>query len=517
MNLRAVAWLLGCVLLLLAGFMLVPALVAAWYGEEAAFDGCLWAALVTAVCGGVPAVLFRGSTVTREGRVDYFRREGLAVVGLAWLFGAVLGALPFVFSGVPCTPVEAFFESASGFTTTGSTIFPGDVLDALPRGITFWRAFTHWLGGIGIVLVFVVLFPTGGRSLFRSEVAGVSREAMQQRVRDSALGLLRAYVGLTVIEVALLWYLCRGEVEHPLFEAVVHSFATVATGGFSSHSTSVLFFASWKVELVIVAFMFLAGMDFAVYDTLLRQGWRAAWRSALASTQIRAYAGLALGSTLSIALVLWFWGGSNGASGSDLPDYSSLTQSLRDSLFAVVTMQSCTGFSTADFDRWPDFCRLLLILLVTIGACSGSTGGGIKVVRFVLLARFALQGLQRFARPRAILQVRMDGSTVDEHMLATVMSFCGLWFLVFVAGTLIVAGLGCQGLPAWDEQGLVTAASGVIACLNNAGPGLAAVGPWSNYALLPELSKLLLGFLMILGRLEFYALGVLLAPRFWRQ
>ncbi len=517
MNLRAVGWLLGCVLLLMAAFMLVPAAVSAWYGEREPFEGCMWSAVVCAALGGIPTVAWRTAAVKSEGRVDFFRREGLAAVGLAWLVGCAAGGLPFLFSGVMSSPVDAFFESTSGFTTTGSTILGGRVLDDLPMGIAFWRAFSHWLGGIGIVLVFVVLFPAGGRSLFRSEVPGISREAVQHRVRDSALGLVRAYVGLTLAEIVLLWLAGMRSFEHPLFECVVHSFATIATGGFSSHSTSVAFFGSWKVELVIVVFMFASGINFFVYDTFLRHGVRRAWLVASRSTEVRLYTALGLGATAAIALVLWFWGGSNGDPASALPDYSRLGQCLRDSLFSVVSMQSCTGFATADFDRWPDFCRLLVIVVMAFGACAGSTGGGIKVIRLVILARTALAGIQRFSRPRAIHSVRADGESVDDATVGMVMAYCGLWFLVFLIGTLMLSGMGMHPAGANQSQVLITAASGVIASLNNAGPGLGALGPSCDYSFLPDAGKLLLSFLMILGRLEFYAVVVLFVPRFWRH
>ena len=512
MNLRAVGWLLGCVLLILAGFMVVPALVSAWYGEEAEFESCLISAVLTTLVGGGMTLFCRGATLTDEGRVDYFRREGLAAVGLSWLVAAVAGALPFLLSGAFRSPTDAFFESASGITTTGSTILTGEEIDSLPMGIAFWRSFMHWLGGIGIVLVFVVMFPAGGRSLFRSEVPGITREAVQQRVRDSALGLVRIYVGLTLAEVAMLWGLGLS-----LYESFVHSFATLATGGFSTHSSSVLFFGSWKVELVIIGFMFAAGINFAVYDTFLRQGWRGAWRQAASSSEVRAYAGIVVSSTLLIAIVLWFWGGSNGDPESTLPNYSRILQSLRDSFFSVVSVQTSTGFATADFDQWPNFCRMLLMLLAVCGACAGSTGGGMKVIRFLILAKAAVLGLREFARPRAIHSVRIDGHAVNDSMVGMVMAYCGLWFLVFTLGTLMLTAMDLQLPPGMEDQVLLTAATSVLATLNNIGPGLQAVGPVENFSFMPDAAKLLLSFFMILGRLEFYALAVLFVPRFWRH
>lgn len=511
MNQRAVGWLLGRVLLLLAGFMLVPALVALGYRERGTVQGCLAAALSTALVGGGLVLFFRGSSTTREGRVDYFRREGLAAVGLSWVAAALMGALPFLFSGAMTSPADAFFESASGFTTTGASILSGDQIEQLPKGIVFWRAFTHWLGGIGIVIVFVLLFPAGGRSLFRSEVSGISREAARARVRDSAFGLVRIYVALTLAHVALLYPL-----QHDLFDAVIHAFSTLATGGFSSHGSSILFYASWKVELVIVLFMFLAGVNFDHYDVMQRKGLRAGLRSLLASSEVRVYASLMAGSTLFIALMLWFWGGSNGDASIELPDYSSLARCLRDALFAVVANQSSTGFATADSDRWPEVCRLLLIAVMAIGSCAGSTGGGLKVVRFVILCKAIVHSIARFARPRAIQSVRLDGGPLEEGMVGGVAAYVGLWLLVIVASTLLVLGIGMEAPTGFEDQRILSAATGVLACLNNVGPGFGALGPWLNYGFLPETSKVLLGFLMILGRLEFAAVVLLFMPRFWR-
>ena len=512
MNLRAVVWLLGCVLLLLAGFLLVPAVISAWFHEQESFQGFLISAGVAAVFGGAMTFFSRGSTVTAEGRPDFFRREGLAVVGFSWILAGVVGAMPFLFSGTLSNPADALFESISGFTTTGATILSGEQIDGLQQGMAFWRSFTHWLGGIGIVLVFVVLFPTGGRSLYRSEVPGISREAVQQRVRDSAIGLVRVYVGLTLAEVVLLWFL-----ERDLLDAFIHAFGTLATGGFSSHSQSIAHYDSWRYELVILVFMFLAGINFGVYDIFLRQGVKGMLRAAWGSSEIRTYGGLVLACTAFITFALWFWGGSNGPSPEGgPPDYSSLRRCLRDSGFLVVSLITSTGYGTADFDQWPNVCRMLLMVLALIGACAGSTGGGMKVGRVLILAKAAIQGVRRFARPRAIHNVRMDGRVLDDSMVTMVMAYCGLWFLVFLFGTMVIASVNIHS-PGFEDQVLLTSATSVLATLNNIGPGLAMVGPTQNFGFMPDAAKLLLSFFMILGRLEFYALVVLFVPRFWRS
>jgi len=510
-NRRAVGWLLGRVILLLAALELVPALVAAGYREPRALQGCLLAALTCALIGGALAFVFRGASLTKEGRPDYFRREGLAAVGLAWFAAAALGALPFLFAGTLGSFADAFFESSSGFTTTGSTVLSAAAIDALPHAIAFWRAFSHWLGGIGILLVFVLLFPAGGRSLFRSAVSGVSREAARARVRDSVLGLLRVYAFLTAAHVVALYALTRD-----LFDSVLHAFSTLATGGFSSHGTSAAFYGSWKVELVLVVFMLLAGVNFDVYDSVQRHGLRAGWRAFTRSSEIRTYLGLVGGTTLVIALVLWFWGGANGAPGGPLPDYSHLTHCLRDSVFAVTSLATCTGYVSANFDLWPDACRLLLVLVTAVGACAGSTGGGLKVVRLVVLWKAVRQALARFARPRAIEPVRLDGAVLDDETVQGVLAHVGLWLVVVAASTVAVVALGFRSPLGFADQHLLSAFTGVISSLSNCGPGLAAVGPFADYGFLPAASKLLLGGLMLLGRLEFAAVVVLFVPRFWR-
>jgi trk system potassium uptake protein TrkH len=505
LNFNAVAWLLGCVSLIIAAFLLVPAVIAFGYGESGGVSAFLLSALVSAAVGGLLVWWNRGSRLGPDGRPDYFRREGLAVVGLSWIVAGVLGALPYLFSGLVSSPIDAVFEAVSGFTTTGSTILPAEDIDLFHgsmKAVGFWRSFTHWLGGFGIVMVFVVLFPTGGRSLFRSEIPGIAREAGHKRVRDSAMTLLRIYVGLSVVECIALFLSGMS-----VFDATIHTFGTIATGGFSNYSDSVAHFASFKAELIIGVFMFLAGINFAYYDIALRSGFKKGWLAVASSTEARVYVLLTFGSTFLIATVLWFWGGSNGELDSVLPDYRQYGQATRDSFFQVVCLVTSTGFGTANFDAWPQVCRILLMMLAVIGACAGSTGGGMKVIRFIIVAKAALRGVRQFIRPRAIHDVRVDGVALDDSVVSSITGYFALWVLIFIGGTVFLATFGID---------LESASTAVVATLNNIGPGLGVVGPTMNFAEMPELVKVVLTVFMILGRLEFYAVVALFVPGFWR-
>ncbi len=325
-------------------------------------------------------------------------------------------------------------------------------------------------------------------------------------MRDSALALMRIYVGISVVEFLLLMGAGMNA-----FDSAIHTFGTIATGGFSNHSSSVAYFQSVPIEMIITVFMFFCGINFAIYDRLLRVGLRPAWRSFVGSTEARAYVGITVGATLIIAIVLWFWGGSNGATtgeAGELPDYRSFGQAMRDSFFQVVCLNTSTGYGTADFDRWPQICRVLLMLLAVIGACAGSTGGGIKVVRILIVGKAAMVGVKRFVRPRAIHSVRMDGQTLDEGIVASVTGYFALWIIISLGGTLFLSLYGYD---------LVTSMTAVLATLNNIGPGLHLVGPSMNFAEMPALGKLLLTVFMILGRLEFYAVVALFVPGFWRR
>lgn len=501
MNFKAVARMLGIVLVLMAGFLAIPALVGLGYGEYRAATSCGAAALVTAAIGGLMAIAYRGTAVGKDGRPDFFRREGLATVGLAWIVGGIAGALPYLFQGTFTSFIDAFFESVSGLTTTGSTVMTAEQIDGMPNAIAFWRSFSQWLGGFGIVMVFVVLFPTGGRSLFRSEVPGIAKEAGHQRVRDSALMLVKIYTALSLVLVAMLV-----AVGMPAFDAIIHTFTTIANGGFSNHSESIAFFESGAIESILIVFMLLSAFNFAIYDTLIRVGPRSALQRVVGSIEARLFIGLVVGATLSIAAVLIMWDGpaGGGAEGA----YQNPVEALRDSLFQVTCIITTAGYATEDFDAWPQFCRIVLMMLAFCGACAGSTSGGLKLVRIAVVVKAALVGVRRFARPRVIHQVRIDGQTIDGSITASVTGYLVLWVGVFLMATTVIASFG---------HDLETSATSVLATLNNIGPGLNGVGPMQNFADFHGVVKLILSLCMVLGRLEFYALVVLLMPSFWRR
>jgi len=500
MNLRAVRWLLGSLCLMLAGCLLVPAGVSGYYHENRLVSAFLVSAVTTAVPGAILLYLGRNSLHTPDGRPAVFRREGVAVVALGWVLASLVGALPFVLGGVAHT-VDAIFESTSGFTTTGATIFSGDEVDGLSHGIAFWRSLTHWIGGIGIVLVVVAILPSGGRSLFSSE--GISREKSEVRVRDSALILLRVYVILTAAHVVFLWVAGMTP-----FDSVIHAFSSMATGGFSNHGASIAYYRSPLIEAICIVFMIAAGTGFTIWIAFLRRGFHGGAMAFARSSETRLYLLLLVSEAAVLTLLLWFWGGSNGNPASDLPDYARFLRCVRDASFSLTSIQTCTGYVTADFDRWPDTCRMLLMWAAFVGGCGGSTAGGIKVARLIIVGRASIAAVRSYANPRAVVRVPMDQRTLEPEEVSAATRYFTLWilFAVVSAGSLTLLGL--------DATSAVT---GVISCMNNVGPGLAQLGPAANYGHLNILSKLILCATMIAGRLELYALVALFLPGFWRR
>ncbi len=419
---------------------------------------------------------------------DISIRESYITVSLAWLSAAVFGALPYWFAGV-ASPIDAFFESISGFTTTGASIFPNPEL--LPRGILFWRDMSQWLGGMGIIVLVVAVLPflgVGGMQLFRAEVPGPTPERLRPRIRQTATILWRVYVGLTAAQAVL--YLFGGM---SVFDAVTHAFGTMPTGGFSPHTNSIGHFTSPYIQYVTIIFMYFAGVNFSLHYRALR----GKPSSVLADEEWRFYSLLLLGA-LTVVLTAHLLAGT----------YGSIEETFRASAFQVVSIGTTTGFATADYVTWPAVTQVVLFFLMFVGGMAGSTGGGMKTLRLWAALKQGMVELRKHLHPRAVIVTRVGGKVVPEGAILNILSFLLLFVASFIVGASLLTALGVD---------LVTAAGASAAAIGNIGPGLANVGPAANYAWMPGLGKVILGLLMLLGRLEIYTVLVLFHPEFWRR
>ena len=480
MNLRAVSQIIGSLLFFLGAAMTLPLAISLVDGEEEA-AAFLVAGVATAVAGLVFRLIGKDEPLTH--------RESFAVVALSWMMAALLGGLPFWLSGAFNGYVDAFFEAMSGVTTTGATVLAN--LETLPRGLLFWRAFLNWIGGMGFVVLSIAILPKlriGGRELFEAEAPGVVHERLTPRIRQTAATLWGIYAGLTLLQAILLLF---GGMN--LFEAVAHAFTTVSTGGFSTRSLSVEGFQSAYLEYVILIFMTLGGVNFTLHYHVVRTG---SLRHFWTSSEWRAYFALLVLGTLVVASDL----AGRGVAGP--------ADALRLAGFQVASITTTSGFTTADYDAWPALAKAVLFALMFVGGCAGSTSGGVKVVRHVLVAKHIHRELLRLVHPRALRFVTLDGRSVDERVISSVLGFVLLYFLLFIAGTVLVTASGLDP---------VTAAVAVAASIGNVGPGFGDIGPYSNFAGVPGLTKAILSLLMLIGRLEIYSVLVLFLPHLWRR
>ena len=478
MNRKMVIKTTGMLLLAEACLLLLPLSVALWYRERCFYPLLLTAGLSAALGGG--AMLWG-----RNASKTIYSREGFVITALSWILLSAVGALPFYLSGEIPSYVDAFFETVSGFTTTGASILRD--VEAMSRGLLFWRSFTHWVGGMG-VLVFLMAMTNNlsDRSIhiMRAEMPGPIVDKLTPRTKDTAKVLYTMYFALTFAEVALL--LCGGM---PLFEALVHAFGTAGTGGFGIYADSIASYSPY-LQWVIGVFMLVFGVNFNLYYLLLIRRFR----SVLKSGELYTYLGIAVGATALVAFNIRHL-------------YPAASEGIRTAFFQVSSIMTTTGFATADFDRWPTFSKTVLLLLMFIGACAGSTAGGIKVSRVVIYLKNIHRELRRLLRPRAVNVIRLEGKTVDEsvvrgqnaYLAVYALSFCMICFLL-----------------AFDRFDLETNISAAAACFNNIGPGFAAVGPTRSYADYSVFSKLVLSAAMLMGRLEIFPLLLTFSPTTWR-
>ncbi len=480
MNRKAVLRALGIVLVCEAGFMLPSLFVAFHYreGESAAFLTTLFLLLSV----GLPLTRIR--VRIRE----LYARDGFAIVAFGWLSMAFFGALPFVFSGTIPGLVDALFESMSGFTTTGASILP--VVEGLPRSILFWRSFTHWIGGMGVLMLTLAILPlfgAGSLHILRAESPGPSTGKLVPKIGQTAKILYGLYVGLTLAEIIALKIAGMS-----WFDALIHAFGTAGTGGFSNRNASVGAYGSLAINLIIGVFMFLFGMNFTLHYQITRRNWR----FVLKDEELRFYVAMVAGATLFIAADLW------------VNSLFSPGPALEHAFFQVSSITTTTGFATADFHGWPVFSKVTLLVLMIVGPCAGSTGGGMKSIRVLMALKIIRRELVKMKHPQSVHTVRIGGRNVDDETLGGVTAFILFYLVLMVLAIFLVA---------MDSHDLETAFSSVVACLSNIGPGLSVVGPMGNYSGFHPLSKVVLSLCMVIGRLEIFPILLLAMPSFWRR
>lgn len=414
-------------------------------------------------------------------------RDALSIVTLGWFVVSAFGALPFMFSGALPSFTDAFFETVSGLTTTGATVITD--IEILPKGLLFWRSFLHWIGGMGILVLALAIMPTvgvGAYQIFKAESPGPISDKIAPKMRDTAKILYTAYLGITVIETILLML---GGMD--LYDALVHTFGTVGTGGFSNYNSSIAHFNSYYIYTVIAIFMIASGVNFSLYYNL----YRGKIQSIFSNLEFKVYISIIGVATLLVYMNI------SGMYGNGFED-------LIQSLFQVSSVMTTTGYATTDFNLWPDFSKSILFILMFVGGSAGSTGGSIKVIRLIILFKLIRREVQKILHPRATLPVQLNGKMLTADVISSVTGFFFLYMLLLAGGTLLIS---LEGI------GLVSAASSVAATLGNIGPGFDMVGPVSNYAFFSAPSKWLLSLMMLFGRLELFTLFLLLTPSYWKK
>ena len=481
MNLKIIFKVLGLLLLVEGITMLITFAIALIYGGNDI--------LAFGVCSGINLTV--GTLITllsRKAKKDIGKREGFIIVSMVWVVFSLFGSLPYMISGAIPNFTDAFFETISGFSTTGSSVINN--IEALPHGILFWRSITQWLGGMGIIVLSLAILPVfgiGGMQLFIAEVPGPTPDKISPRIKQTAKALWGIYVLFTGIETVLLWI---GGMS--FFDAICHSFTTMATGGFSTKQASVAYWSSPFIQYVIVFFMFLAGTNF----TLSYMAIRGKFAHAFKDEEFKYYGIFILVFTAFITLGLL------------LSSQLNFEQAFRDALFQVVSVITTTGFATADYLLWPPILTMLIFALFFFGGSAGSTGGGIKIMRIVVLAKNGYYELKRLVHPHAIIPVKFNKHSVDTKIITNVLAFFMLYMVIFFVSTVIFTLI---------EPDMVSSMGAVATSLGNIGPGLGSVGPAENFYHIKPVGKWFLSFLMLLGRLELFTVLVLFSPSFWKE
>ena len=480
MNRKMVLNTIGRIMVLEATLMLIPATVSLIYKEFSDLFAFLITIGISALLGLVTILLCR----TRDHVI--YARDGFITVGLAWIVLSLIGALPFYISQQIPHYIDAFFEIVSGFTTTGASILKN--VEAMSHGMLFWRSFTHWIGGMGVLVLIMAIIPNvSDRSIhiMRAEMPGPVVDKLLPRIKDTAKILYIIYIVLTATEVIMLLF---GGM--PLYDSLVHTFGTAGTGGFGIKADSIAGYSPY-LQWVITIFMLIFGVNFNIYFLILIKKFK----SALKSSELWTYLGIVASAigiiTINIHTI-----------------YGSFSETLRHSAFQVASITTTTGFSTADFNAWPTLSKAILVLLMFIGACAGSTAGGIKVSRVVIIFKMIGKEFGRLLRPRSVKTIKHEGKIVEEKVLTSVTTYLAVYIVCFVAVFLLLS---------FDKFGFETNFTAAAACFNNIGPGLANVGPISSYADYSIFSKIILSVAMLLGRLEIFPLIIAFSPTTWSK
>ena len=481
MNPRLVAASLGALMAVL-GLCMTAALPWAVYYEDGALGSFIIVIFFCVIVGRITYGLFN------DKEAEYGLREGFAIVSLGWILAGFVGALPYWISGAVPGFADALFESVSGFTTTGASILSD--IETLPHSLLFWRSLTHWLGGMGIIVLSVAILPllgVGGMAMLKAEVPSPVLDKLKPTVTATAKTLWKVYLLLTVIEALLLWLAGM-----PLFDSLCHTFGTLATGGFSTKNLSIGYYDGVLIKTIIIFFMMVAGLNFTLHYQALTGNPRAYLRS----FECRLY--LVLFVVTSVFITLSVYG----------TNFDSIGKALLESSFQTASIMTTTGYGTVDWEQWPWACQWILLTLMFMGGCAGSTGGGMKCMRLIVVAKHAFRELSLLIHPRAVIPLKIDKNVIGTPIINSILAFVGLFIGVWCVSTSLLVVMGID---------LITAIGASTATLSNIGPGLNMVGPTDNYGWLSASAKSLLIFNMIAGRLELYTVFVLFVPGFWRK
>ncbi len=479
MNYKIIRHILAWVLRIEAVSMLLSMLCSVFYKETNLLN--TWVITIV-LCLAASFLMSRKAPENKA----FYAREGFVAVALSWIVMSIFGALPFFISGHIPSFVDAVFETASGFTTTGASILTN--IEALPKGLLFWRSFTHWIGGMGVLVFLVAILPLSGSNnffLIKAESPGPSVSKLVPRVKHTAKILYQIYIVLTLVEIVFLLF---GDMN--LFEAVTHAFGTAGTGGFSAKNTSIANYSSYS-QIVITVFMFIFGVDFSLYHLILMKKPGYLFKS----DEFKGYVGIVF---VAIAII----------SINCAPLFDSLFETIKHSAFQVVSIITTTGYATADFDKWPELSKAIILTVMFIGACAGSTGGGVKVSRIIILLKSIVKEVRIAAHPKSTLKLKMNGRLIEHETVRAVNVFMAAYIAIFIVSFILIS---------LDNMDFATNFTSVLTTLANVGPGLSMVGPTGNFAAFSDFSKIVLTFNMIIGRLEIFPMLILFSYYTWKK